>query len=890
MIIDEDEHLAHYGILRRSGRYPWGSSSSENVRNRSFLETVDGLKKQGYTEVQISESFGIKTTQLRAAKTIAKNQQKQSQINMARRLSDKGNSNSAIARRMDLNESSVRALLSSGAAEKASILTSTSNMLKSEVSDKKYLDVGKGVENHLGISKEKLAAAVAILKEDGYEVHYLKVKQLGTGNETSIKVLVAPGTPYTETSQNRDKLGQIAKFSDDHGRNFYGTQEPISINPNRVDVTYGPDGGAQADGVIYVRRGVDDVSLGGSRYAQVRVKVGDSHYLKGMAMYKDDLPDGVDLVFNTNKSNTGNKLKAMKPLSDDPDNPFGAVIRQIGPESPDGTKTVTSSMNIVNEEGNWNEWSKTLSSQMLSKQSPRLAREQLGMAYERSLQEYEEIVKLTNPTVRKKLLQEFSDGAESSAVHMKAAALPRQRTQVILPINSLSETEIYAPNFRTGERVALVRYPHGGTFEIPELTVNNNNRASKKLLGGALDAVGINSKVAERMSGADFDGDTVLVIPNGKGTQKGKVRTTPALDQLKGFDPQREYPTYDGMPKITPKEMQSQMGKVSNLITDMTIRGAPQSEIARAVRHSMVVIDAEKHNLDYKTSAQHNGIKVLKEKYQGGANAGATTIISLAKSEIRVPQRKPRPAAEGGPIDKETGKRVFVETGESYVNKKGQTVFTKTISKNLQETDNAATLSSGTPIENEYVNHSNKMKALADKSRLGYINAPNAVYNASANKTYSDDVKSLDAKLSQALMNAPLERQAQVMANAVVKAKRDSNPDMETTQRKRIEAQALFEMRARTGAKPQRVEISDSEWSAIQAGAITNTNLKAILDNANMDRVRELATPRTTVLMTSSKTARAQSMLSSGYTRAEVADQLGVSITTLDTVTGGEDN
>lgn len=890
MIIDEDEHLAHYGILRRSGRYPWGSSSSENVRNRSFLETVDGLKKQGYTEVQISESFGIKTTQLRAAKTIAKNQQKQSQINMARRLSDKGNSNSAIARRMDLNESSVRALLSSGAAEKASILTSTSNMLKSEVSDKKYLDVGKGVENHLGISKEKLAAAVAILKEDGYEVHYLKVKQLGTGNETSIKVLVAPGTPYTETSQNRDKLGQIAKFSDDHGRNFYGTQEPISINPNRVDVTYGPDGGAQADGVIYVRRGVDDVSLGGSRYAQVRVKVGDSHYLKGMAMYKDDLPDGVDLVFNTNKSNTGNKLKAMKPLSDDPDNPFGAVIRQIGPESPDGTKTVTSSMNIVNEEGNWNEWSKTLSSQMLSKQSPRLAREQLGMAYERSLQEYEEIVKLTNPTVRKKLLQEFSDGAESSAVHMKAAALPRQRTQVILPINSLSETEIYAPNFRTGERVALVRYPHGGTFEIPELTVNNNNRASKKLLGGALDAVGINSKVAERMSGADFDGDTVLVIPNGKGTQKGKVRTTPALDQLKGFDPQREYPTYDGMPKITPKEMQSQMGKVSNLITDMTIRGAPQSEIARAVRHSMVVIDAEKHNLDYKTSAQDNGIKVLKEKYQGGANAGATTIISLAKSEIRVPQRKPRPAAEGGPIDKETGKRVFVETGESYVNKKGQTVFTKTISKNLQETDNAATLSSGTPIENEYVNHSNKMKALADKSRLGYINAPNAVYNASANKTYSDDVKSLDAKLSQALMNAPLERQAQVMANAVVKAKRDSNPDMETTQRKRIEAQALFEMRARTGAKPQRVEISDSEWSAIQAGAITNTNLKAILDNANMDRVRELATPRTTVLMTSSKTARAQSMLSSGYTRAEVADQLGVSITTLDTVTGGEDN
>lgn len=892
MIIDEQVYLAHYGILRKSGRYPWGSSSSANVRNRTFLEWIADLRGKGMSEVEIAKGVGISTTQLRAAKTIAKNQQKQQQINMAQRLADRGNSNVAIGLRMGLNESSVRALLAPGAKAKADILLQTSGMLRAEVGQKKYLDIGKGVENHIGVADTKLKAAVAILREDGYEVYYLKVRQLGTGKETSIKVLCAPGTTYSELSQNRDQLGQIAQFSDDHGRNFYGIQPPMSINPSRVQVVYGPDGGTEADGVIYVRRGIDDVSLGGASYAQVRIQVGEGKYLKGMAMYSDDMPKGADLVFNTNKSDTGNDLDSMKNLKDDPDNPFGAIIRQVGPESPtidnpNGSTKVTSVMNIVNEEGDWNEWSRTLSSQMLSKQSPKLAREQLAMTYERKLAEYEEIAALTNPTVRKRLMQEFSDGTESASVHLKAAALPRQKSQVILPISDLPDTEVYAPNFRNGERVALIRYPHGGTFEIPELTVNNRHGQAKALLGDAQDAIGINSRVADRMSGADFDGDTVLVIPNGTGTKAGKVSTSPALEGLKGFDPRSSYAAYDGMKPISPKEMQNQMGRVSNLITDMTIRGAPQSELVRAVRHSMVVIDSEKHNLDYKSSAHDNGIRDLKEKYQGGPTAGATTIVSRATSEIRVPQRKPRPASEGGPIDKVTGKRVFVETGKSYVNKKGVETRNTTESKQLQETDDASTLSSGTPIERVYVAHSNKLKALADKSRAEYVNTPRATYSPSAKKAYAEEVATLNASLNLALRNAPLERQAQILANAVSKAKQDANPDMDRTQKKRVEAQALEEARARTGARKQRIVVSDREWEAIQAGAISDTNLSSILSNADMDRVRELATPRVELKMTSSKTARASSMLASGYTRAEVADALGVSLTTLDTVTGG---
>jgi hypothetical protein len=147
-----------------------------------------------------------------------------------------------------------------------------------------------------------------------------------------------------------------------------------------------------------------------------------------------------------------------------------------------------------------------------------------------------------------------------------------------------------------------VRYPHGGTFEMPELTVNNQNREARSILsdkvkGHARDAVGINSKVAARLSGADFDGDTVLVIPN----DRRSVKTSAPLKELKDFDPQKRYPGYEGMKVMSDK--QKQMGDVSNLITDMTILGANPAEIARAVKHSMVVIDAEKHKLNYKQSA-----------------------------------------------------------------------------------------------------------------------------------------------------------------------------------------------------------------------------------------------------------------------------------------------
>lgn len=878
MIIDESAYLEHYGILRKSGRYPWGSGGDGATQSpKTFMDSVDSLRRSGMSETDIARGMNMTTTELRAAKSIAKNEQKQSQISQAQRLKDKGYSNTAIGRRMGLPESTVRGLLAPGAKDRADVLVATSNMLKDQVAKKGFIDIGSGVEHHVGVSANKLSIAVARLKAEGYEVHNIQVDQLGTSNKTLVKVLAPPGTTYRDIVANKDKIRQITEHSDDGGRSYLGLRPPTQVHPNRVAVRYADEGGAAADGVVYIRRGVPELSLGGSNYAQVRIAVGGTHYIKGMAMYKDNMPEGADLVVNVNKKNTGNKLDALKEMKRDKDgnidrdNPFGASIKPGGQRG---------AHNIVNEEGDWDKWSKSLSTQMLSKQSPSLAKGQLDMTYDRSRRELDDIKSLTNPAVRRKLLEGYADSADAAAVHLKAANLPRQSNHVILPVNSMKPDEIYAPNYRDGERVVLIRHPHGGVFEIPELTVNNRHPEAKRLLGRAKDAVGINSKVAERLSGADFDGDTVLVIPN----NQGKVKTAAALAGLKNFDHRREYPAYPGMPKMTARTKAVQMGDITNLIADMTIQGANGGELARAVRHSMVVIDAEKHNLDYKSSAINNGIPQLKQKYQGSARAGASTLITRATSEKRVPERRPRSAAEGGPVDKATGKKVFVPTGATFVNPKtGKTVVKTTKSTKLAETDDAHTLSSGTLIEKVYAVHSNRMKALANEARKSAVNTKSTPYSPSAKAAYSKQVATLNAKLNTALRNSPLERQAQLLANTVVSQKRRANPDMEASELKRLKGQALQEARLRTGARKERINITPDEWAAIQAGAISTNKLKQILDNADLDQVKALATPKSASVMTASKKQRAQAMLASGYTQAEVADAIGVSLTTLKT-------
>lgn len=897
MIIDEDEYLIHYGIIRRSGRYPWGSGGHGEQNHTSFLGLVESLKSQGFSDAQLASYLGITQKEYRDLRSIAINEQKAANIAFAQRLRDKGWSHKAIAERMGLaGESSVRSLLAPGAQARSDKLLMTANMLKDQIADGGYLDVGVGTELYAGVSRTQLDTALTMLRNEGYEVVKIQVDQVGGTNKTTLKVLVPEGSTARDVYLNMEDLKSIAVSYDSDAGEFVSATQPISLDSKRVQVTYAEDGGADADGVLYIRPGVDDLDLGGTQYAQVRVAVDDSHYLKGMAIYKTDMPDGVDVIFNTNKSNTGNDYDAMKKMNYLPEldangvavrntdgsisytdqvdweNPFGATIKAGGQRGV---------LNVVNEEGDWKDWSKNLASQMLSKQKPTLAKEQLDKTYSRKRADLDEILELTNPAVKRRLLESYSDDVDSAAVHLQAAAMPRQATKVILPVNSLRDTEIYAPTFKNGERVALVRYPHGGTFEIPELIVNNRQREAKGLLGNAVDAVGINSRVAERLSGADFDGDTVLVIPN----NAGKINSKPPLEGLKNFDPKVSYPAYEGMPPMSSKTKQIEMGNVSNLITDMTIRGANDNEIAAAVRHSMVVIDAEKHNLNYKQSHRDNGIANLKEKYQGGARKGASTLISQTTSEIRVP------ATRGNyQVDRETGEKIYTPTGEGYTkrrtNKRTGEVTesweprTKKSTKGA-ETRDAHTLSSGTPVEKVYADHSNRLKALGNEARKAAVTTKNTPYSSSARKIYEKEVKTLGAKLNVALKNAPRERQAQVIANATLKQRRDANPDMDSDDVKKASARALATARARTGARKQLVTITDGEWEAIQAGAVTNNQLRDILNNTDLDTVKQRAMPRQNPVMTNQKQQRARSLLASGRTPSEVAEILGVALSTL---------
>ena len=902
------DELMHYGMPRRSGRYPWGSGKDPYQHSGDFLSRVDELSKKGLSEKDIADHFGLTTSQLRIQKSLAKDERRTLEVDTAKGLRDKGYSLNEIAKMMGYNnDSSVRSLLNEHSEARMKEAKNTAEFLKKQVKEKGMIDVGTGVERELGISKEKLKEALYILELEGYNTFGGGVPQVNNpGKQTNLKVLCPPDTPYktiidangkekkvSSAIYDYENVHSITEYtSHDSGKTFDTFKYPASMDSKRLAIRYAEDGGIQKDGLIEIRRGVDDLNLGNSHYAQVRIMVDGTHYIKGMAVYSDDLPKGVDVMFNTNKTKDKSKMEVLKPIKDDPDNPFGSLIK-AGGQSYYTDKNGNKQLSLINkraEEGDWGDWADKLPSQFLSKQNLQLVKQQLGIAAADKKAEFDEIMSLTNPTVKKALLKSFSDDCDSAAVHLQAAALPRQKYQVILPVPSLRDNEIYAPNYKDGETVALVRYPHGGLFEIPILTVNNRQADAKKMIGpNAKDAVCINSKIAERLSGADFDGDTVMVIPTG-----GKVRISskPPLKALEGFDPKMEYPERPGMKYM--RNTQTEMGKISNLITDMTLLGANDDELARAVKHSMVVIDAEKHKLDYKKSEADNNIAALKKRYQGHTDEkgnykeGAGTLISRAKSQQSVLKRQGSPI-----IDPETGKQSWkvadeLEYDKKVVNKKTGEVTTKRVTKTqrstkMAETDDAYTLVSKTrnPKELAYADYANQMKALANQARKVMVNTPDIKYNPDAKAKYSREVDSLNAKCNVALKNAPRERQAQTMANAIVQAKVKDNPDMTAKEKKKAGQQALDKMRRQVGAKRELVNITDKEWEAIQAGAISTNKLKTILDNADMDRVKQLATPRSTLSLSPAKEARINSLRASGYTNAQIAQTLGVSTSTI---------
>lgn len=871
------DELWHYGTPRHSGRYPWGSGENPYQHETDFLSGVRKLASEGVNEKDIASLYGMSVNELRKRRSIAVNQEKAYLRYKISEMQKQGVSVSEIGRRLGKNESTIRSLMNETSQERQKLNEATIDVLKRNISEKKYIDVGDGVASGMGITKNRLDTAVQSMVDEGYELHKIRVPQVNNpGKYTTVMALCEPGTTWDELRRNKNKIGLVnEKFDNPKSVGLLLERPPISVSSKRVQVMYGPDGGATKDGLIEIRRGVSDLDLGNAHYAQVRIAVDDSHYLKGVAVYSDNLPDGVDIRFNTNKQNTGDPHDAMKPLKPDSDNPFGSTIKPGGQRG---------ALNIVSEQGDWQEWSKTLSSQFLSKQSVKLAQQQLSFSERQRKLEYAEINSLTNPTVRKHMLEEFAEQCDTAAVHLKAASMPGQSNSLILPINSLKPTEVYAPNYKNGTQVVLVRHPHGGTFELPQLTVNNRNPEAKKIIGPSDDAIGIHHSVAAQLSGADFDGDTVVVIPN----DSRKVRVSSPLEGLKGFDP-LVYKLPKDAPGMSPDMKQREMGIVSNLITDMTLQKAPTSDIVKAVRHSMVVIDSEKHHLDWKQSAKDNDIELLKKRYQQKPDAegkkkygGAATLISRAKSTVRVPERAQRIR-----IDPATGEKIFFNTNRTYVDKHGKVQLSTEKSTQMRETKDAFSLVSstnngtGTAMERVYANYANAMKALANQARKDAYHTKESSYSPEARSKYEREVASLNAKLTAAKAWSPKERNAQICADHIFRTKLMDNPEMTDDTKKRTKQQALIMARARLGGTKPKVTFSAKEWEAVQAGAISKTKLTELLRYADSDEVKQLAMPKTTKALTSTKIAMARSRLNAGYSWDEVAKMMGVSRSTL---------
>lgn len=916
------DYLAHYGTPRHSGRYPWGSGKNPQ-RNRQWLQRADDLTAQGLSKKDVANAMGLSSGEYIAKRKMYKNQIDEENQREAEKLNAKGWSNVAIASKLGVSEGTVRNLLNPNRKRKEDRVKNVAEELKEILKDKPYLDVGEGVSRQLNISDEHLKASLMLLEDEGYSVINYRMPQVANPKQfTNFKVLADKGITTADFKQHMSELSSPdGIYFEDYGETVVKRKPIQSIDVNRVAVRYNEDGGGEKDGVMEIRPGTEDLSLGGRNYAQVRIGVNGTHYLKGMAVYCADpkkMPDGVDIIFNTSKHKGTPVLGAnsdesvLKPMKKDPSNPFGSSFRQWEYDDANG-KSHVSPVNIVNDDTDWDKWTKNLSAQFLSKQLPAVAKQQLDLRYTELKQEFDEINSITNRTLKRQFMMDFADSCDSAAVHLKAAAMPRQGTFAILPVSSLKDNEVYAPMYNDGEEVILVRHPHEGIFQIPRLTVNNKNKEGKAVLGTTPShAIGINSVVANQLSGADYDGDTVIVIPTaGQKLKSMKAEVGNPLHELLDFVPTDVYKRSPDDPIRTGKSDDEkkgdgfnkglEMGKASNLITDMQIKGAEPAEVARAVKYSMTVIDAEKHNLDWKRAYEENGIAQLKEKYQlhtnenGNPSYGASTLISRRKSDVRIPERKEVYATSNmTPEELErynNGEIIYRETGRMHKDKKtGKYVVSTQKEPALGLAKDANELSAGYYIEGVYAAHSNRLKALANEARKVARITGNLEYSKTAEKAYADIVGpegSLTKKILRAELESPKERQAQALANSVMTAKREADPSIydDKDKWKKLCAKEMENARdAVNGYKHEkryRITLTDAEWDAIQAGAISDNQFRRVIRYSDKNELKKKALPRADTGLSSSERSRALLLLNKGLAPSTVASELGVNVETL---------
>lgn len=971
---DNTPHSGRYPWM--SGDNVKSIKDEDYLFSEAFLKDVETLEKKGLIrQIDIVKELAnmspewdqrlrdskrkLSTGEFRAEKSAAETRKRIYDINYVEHMSKKGYSNREIARRMGLGstgESTVRNLLDEIKQKNYLKNAEVANILHEEMKKTGYVDVGEGINRYLGVTDTTLRNAVKLLKDEGYNMYYESQRQLGTGHRTPVKFIGGEKGVYDwKKAHEAYKNNQLTipneyvfKTVESGDIKPIKKHDPVSISSKRVMIRYKNEGGKDRDGCIELRRGVDELDLEKNHYAQVRIACDDKYYMKGMAFYGNDkdFPPGIDIIYNCKhdkdwcineaKNNfkeenrvTRNdekaaivgamkEMKKNKYMIDDPTATLGSYISRQNDKVDVNGKIKKGAINIINEEYGdhaWDNYSKNLASQFLSKQSEALIKQQLDLSVELKKAQYDTYKKITNPIVKKKYLEDFAEECDSDAVYLKAAPLPRQSTCVLLPVKTLKDDEIYAPRFRDGERIALIRYPHAGQFEIPILKNNKKNNEGKEIIGNqSTNAIGINGFNLQILSGADCDGDTAICIPL-KGTEiKNRKRDIKCLQELNDFDTESFAFPNDGKDHkvISEKYKNKQMGIVSNLITDMTIKGASIPEIVRAVKHSMVVIDSEKHKLDWKASERMFNIKELQNKYQnngigksGKILNGASTIVSRAKSEDRMDKYS------YWKINPDTGEKIYVpkmvdktekikyidpKTGEEKTYNKilrdeqGNKIKIKDPNKQktykMTKVKDAMDLVSdkNNKVEILYAKYANKLKNMANNARLETLKISKYEVNNNSKEIYSKEIDSLNKKLNIALTNKPLERRAQKIGENIFKVKEEQVGYIEDGDRKRIQNICLQIARQESGAnkKQREIKITPEEWKAIQANAISYTKLEKIIENTNKDTLRQLTMPKQEVIMTPSKVALVKSMIKrQGYDISDVADFIGVSETTI---------
>lgn len=206
------EELEHYGMPRRSGRYPYGSGENPYQHGSDFLARIKEKKDSNFSwtdpktgekytgEKAIYKEMGLTSSEYRRQVSWANYEKRLDQVQTAKSLKSDGLGATEIGRKMGLPESTVRSLLNPSSEDRMNQVMDTVNFLRDQVIEKGMIDVGAGVEQELGISRTRLDTALDYLeKAEGCPIYGGGIPQPTNANQqTNQKVLCLPGTKNNE--------------------------------------------------------------------------------------------------------------------------------------------------------------------------------------------------------------------------------------------------------------------------------------------------------------------------------------------------------------------------------------------------------------------------------------------------------------------------------------------------------------------------------------------------------------------------------------------------------------------------------------------------------------------------------------------------------------------